>query len=185
MSSDHNTITGNTISNNNEDGIFLRKSSDNTITGNTITNNNIGILINYDSWFNTISESFIVNNSRGIECRHSKFNVISKCTIMDNKFKSGFYSSYSNFTIFFCNNFIDNFDDLGLSHYHGFYGDKNFFFRNYWSGRKVTLPCPYLVQINIKSFDRLFPLKPITFNWDWFPKATPYNYDYESDWRNT
>jgi parallel beta-helix repeat protein len=48
-SSNNNTITGNTCNNNSGSGICLYSSSNNTVTGNTCNNNNNGIYINVSS----------------------------------------------------------------------------------------------------------------------------------------
>jgi len=49
-SSHHNTITGNNVTNNNDNGIRLYESSNNNITGNNVTNNyDNGILLNESS----------------------------------------------------------------------------------------------------------------------------------------
>ena len=84
-SSDNNTIMGNTITDNNRDGIRLDHSSDNTITGNNInSNNNWGIFLHTSCNNNNIVGNIISNNGwDGIEIYSSSNN-----TIVDNVFQS-------------------------------------------------------------------------------------------------
>ena len=150
----------------------------NIIFRNVCKKNNKGMLIE-NLIFNNIQENICSENYCGIEIKSSYLNKIERCTFSNNiLYGIESYKSKFNF-ITYCN-LIDNdkIFDINRTHYNGEPGDKNFFFRNYWSGRFVQSFNPYLIQINLKSFDKLLPLKPLTYNWDWFPKARPYNYDY-------
>ncbi|MEA2052530.1 MAG: NosD domain-containing protein, partial [Euryarchaeota archaeon] len=64
-SSKYHTITGNTVSNNDEYGIRLSHSSSNTISGNTASNNYCGIELSSSS-SNTITDNTASNNNYGI-----------------------------------------------------------------------------------------------------------------------
>ena len=86
--SSNNTISGNNITNNSEDGIWLGGfggSSSNTISGNNITANiGDGIWLS-ESSSNTISGNTITgNNYRGIRLAWSSNNTISKNNITNN-----------------------------------------------------------------------------------------------------
>ena len=75
----NNTITGNTITANNQWGIRLAGSSNNTVSGNTITNNDYGGIVFMDSDNNTISGNWISNNENyGIATQNSPNNEISE-----------------------------------------------------------------------------------------------------------
>lgn len=103
-----NTITGNNISDNNGDGIYLSNAAGNEISGNVITNNAyVGIdLFSIISGGNTVSENTIqdngidgiymlrghgnfiqknniIGNKNGIHLRRSRFNLIEKNYIAD------------------------------------------------------------------------------------------------------
>ena len=95
LRSNCNTITGNNISNN-EDGLILWDSSDNTISGNTITsNNNFGIYLRYSSNRNTITSNTINSNSDyGIGLHISDNNTITSNNIISNN-NDGIYLYYS------------------------------------------------------------------------------------------
>ena len=164
------SIINNNINSNN-DGIYLLNSTSNTIKSNKCNNNKKGIIIHY-SLENNLSDNDFSNNYCGIELRNSYLNKIENCTISHNYF-FGLYSFGSRYNYITRCDFIDNNDRFKITHYEGEPGDKHFFYRNYWSGRPIQLPIPYLIHIDMS----LFPLKQFTFNWDWFPKATPYNYN--------
>jgi len=87
--SDRNTISDNDISKNNRHGIYLHPdrngNKDNTITNNTITENNHGIAIDSDSDDTTIENNIISSNTGdGIYIRSSE-NTITGNTIRENK----------------------------------------------------------------------------------------------------
>lgn len=191
----NNYIYHNNVSNNNEYGFLLIQSSGNTFFQNDVLSNIYGILSYFSSdnllinnsidenkygiqlWHSnnhTIVGNSFSHNIRGINLRNSYLNAIKKCTISNSEW-CAIYSYESKFNSFSHNDFIDNYD-----HYMGWQGDTNFFLRNYWSGRIVQLPIPYLIQINRKIFDSPSPHVRFTFNWDWFPKVIPYNYNYDS-----
>jgi len=76
-----NNIIGNTISFNDESGIYLRFSNGNIITNNTISNNDDGIHLAL-SYNNLIQGNFISNNDgKGIDLVYSHYNTISDNTV--------------------------------------------------------------------------------------------------------
>jgi parallel beta-helix repeat protein len=111
----NNTITGNTITDNNNHGILLEDSSDNnTITGNNITDNNYaGIDLWYSSDNNTITGNTIDNNGDGISLEYSSDNTITGNTIRDNN-DDGIELWYSSDSNTITGNTIDNNGD-GIS----------------------------------------------------------------------
>ena len=84
-SSNNNTITANTVQNNNGYGIYLNSSSNNTITTNTVQNNNsYGICLNSSS-NNTITTNTVQNNnSYGIYLSSSSNNIIGSNEVLNN-----------------------------------------------------------------------------------------------------
>ncbi|MHA1205671.1 MAG: right-handed parallel beta-helix repeat-containing protein [Candidatus Heimdallarchaeaceae archaeon] len=76
--SDYATITGNTITDNNEEGIYLWYSDYATITGNTITNNNEDGIDLYYSSFAAIIGNIFINDGLYIS------SVYSSLTVEDN-----------------------------------------------------------------------------------------------------
>jgi parallel beta-helix repeat protein len=102
-SSDNNTISGNTITNNRYGGIWLwHSSNNNTISDNTITKNSRdGIWLGSSSDNNMISGNTITNNRwNGIWLWHSSNNTLSGNTITNNgDYGIWFYSSSNNNTI--------------------------------------------------------------------------------------
>jgi len=98
-----NSISLNTISNNN-DGITLYSSSDNIVSNNTISNNTSNGIVLYSSNNNIFSGNTISNNSDGISLYSSSNNMFSRNTISNNK--NGIYPAFDsiNSTIYH-NNF--------------------------------------------------------------------------------
>jgi parallel beta-helix repeat protein len=83
--SSSNIITGNIISNNEDDGIELGDSCSNTITGNNIiSNNDEGMRLMYSCNNNTITGNIISNNERGIIFWDSSNNTINGNDIISN-----------------------------------------------------------------------------------------------------
>jgi len=81
--SNFNTITGNTISNNDPYAIYFYDSDSNTITGNTILNNNyVGIKLKSSSDNNFIYHNNFINNWH---------NAVDEC---DNTWDDGEYGNY-------------------------------------------------------------------------------------------
>ena len=148
-----NLISNCTIQNHIMNGIYLEFSPMNLIIGCCIQQNWRGIKIDSNSTLNIIKNCRINDNYWGIKLENSMFNRIEKCTISDNY--CGIMRGKFNFV--HNNNFIDNkiYDALGELK------NKNFWVRNYWSGPNTLLPC-YLYGLNV----------------DWFPRATPYDYNY-------
>ncbi|MFX0000846.1 MAG: nitrous oxide reductase family maturation protein NosD, partial [Candidatus Hermodarchaeota archaeon] len=96
--SNNNTISGNTVNNNGDEGISLYFNNNyNTISGNTANNNRgAGILLEYDNNNNTISGNTANNNTIGIGLLFSNNNNISGNTA---NFNSG-----AGITVSSCNN---------------------------------------------------------------------------------
>ena len=110
--SSNNTITDNKVSNNNDGGIFLWDSSNNnTISGNKVSNNNYGGIFPWDSSNNTITGNNVSNNNEeGISLFLSRNNKITGNNVSNN-WEGIALSSSSNNKIYF-NNFINNTDNV-------------------------------------------------------------------------
>jgi len=125
--SHNNTISGNNITANNRDGMYIWKSSGNTLDGNDITNNTQGIYQQHSSntiygnnivaneftginieWTgrNTINNNTIVDNWLGINLNDSPNNTISGNRITNND--EGIYISRSSEILIYHNNFVNN-----------------------------------------------------------------------------
>jgi parallel beta-helix repeat protein len=168
---DHNTITGNIISNN-EDGIYL-STTNNSITGNTILNNGNGIYLEGSfSSYNTIEGNTISNNIRGIYFHGVDLNTIKGNTISNNQYgirlvptfpdTPGAFPSDSVRNTVLKNNFIDNERHASFEYFLPI--NLNLWRQNYW-GRPRILPKL------IFGFIQDIPW----FNIDWFPARKPYN----------
>ena len=102
----NNTIIGNTITDNTENGIsLLFGANHNTISGNKITNNWVGIYY-WLSGHDLISENNITANGFGIQVNAGGENIIIKNNITNNGEGIRFLSSTNN--IIYHNNFINN-----------------------------------------------------------------------------
>jgi len=104
----NNTIVGNTIANNSDNGIgVFFNTRCNLISGNQITNNWVGVLFHLYSASNTLSENFITaNNGMGIWLDGGSNNIIIRNNITDNA-KGIFISATKNSTVYH-NNFVNN-----------------------------------------------------------------------------
>jgi parallel beta-helix repeat protein len=84
LSSNNNTISGNSARNNSEAGICLYDSSNNTISGNNVSNSWYGIDLSYSSNNNTISGNSASNNNlAGIRLYDSSNNIITGNTLVN------------------------------------------------------------------------------------------------------
>ena len=107
-SSNNNTISGNKITYNYYEGIFMNGSSYNAIFGNNIKGNNEdGISVSYYSSSNTISGNNITDNmEHGIALHYSSNNNISGNTL-ENNFVFDIFLDFSSSNIFYHNNIYD------------------------------------------------------------------------------
>jgi parallel beta-helix repeat protein len=185
-SSNNYTITGNTISNNNGDGIELTNVSFYTITGNNISNNDNGIIL-CGSRSTTISGNTITSNiNNGIvlyafmwkyagetDWHHFPFknNQIIGNLISDNgengiilwaDFK---YCFKSRNNIILENNMINNKQDAFIMN-----AFLNRWYRNYWNDGRLL---PKLIfGVIQRDYDTIgIPW----FNIDWLPAKGPYD----------
>jgi len=97
-SSNYNTVTDNTC-NNNSVGIFLYSSSNNTVTGNTCNNNIDGIYLHSSSNNNTITSNTCNNDDFGIHLYSSSNNTVTGNTCNNNNYDGIFLYSSSNNTV--------------------------------------------------------------------------------------
>jgi len=105
--SSYNNIIGNNISENKKFGSLFRSSSNLRIEGNSIENNYYGIVLSGSSCqYNTIVENNIANNNEGISLGAGKYNNIVENNITNND--KGIYSSHSSNNNIYKNNFINN-----------------------------------------------------------------------------
>jgi len=111
--SNYNRITKNNITSNYYDGIFLSRSSNNIISGNNIiANKDDGVRLYTSSGHNSISENNIVNNEKGIYLSPSSdHSIISRNNITNNK--NGITISWSS-EINVTRNSIMNNNDYGI-----------------------------------------------------------------------
>lgn len=108
IESDNATITNNTIINNDE-GVYLDKSSkSNTVNGNEIKNNSAGVYLSNSS-YNNVSSNEIINNSwMGVYLYGSSNNNISVNNITSNDHHGLFLGFSSNNNTVTGNNISDN-----------------------------------------------------------------------------
>ncbi len=112
VTSNNNTITGNTASNN-WYGIRFRDSCNNNITGNTVSNNDCGIYL-FDSCNNTITSNNASNNGYSIYLNNScNNNTISGNNIASN-IGNGIYLRYSHDNSITGNNASNNWYGIRL-----------------------------------------------------------------------
>ncbi len=106
--SNYNSIVGNNITENSGTGILIRSSSNDLIEGNTIENNDDGIQLSGSSCqYNRIAGNNIVNNKNGIYLGGGpQHNDIFENNIENNE-NGIYFSTCSNNTIY-QNNFINN-----------------------------------------------------------------------------
>jgi parallel beta-helix repeat protein len=148
-----NTITRNTISDNKNNGIYLR-SKHNTIKGNNISKNgDNGIKIFSD--YNTITGNTISNNKCGIRLCYQR----------------GFVTFGSNYNTILRNNFLDNERD---AFFEGeIRGLNNRWRQNYWNTPR-TFPKLIFGLVWIEIIMSI-PVGIPWINIDWFPAKEPYD----------
>lgn len=109
---DNNTISNNIITNNLWSGIEILDSENNTISHNTISGNEVGIVIDYSFW-NTIVGNKIENNYYGIDLLLCGNNIISLNAISDSKLY-GIQATVISDNKICQNNFVGNRRDAAL-----------------------------------------------------------------------
>jgi parallel beta-helix repeat protein len=107
----NNTISGNNASNN-DYGIYLNDSCNNSITGNNASNNGYGIYLNDSCNNNTISGNIVSNNVGGIYLNDSCNNSITGNNASNNGY--GIYLRYSCNNTITGNNASNNKDGISL-----------------------------------------------------------------------
>ena len=135
-------ISGNTITNNNRDGIRLFESNNNNICKNIITNNNgVGIWV-CDSNNAVIDNNTITNNDCGVNINNANRNTITENTIGNNNYDGLYIDVYSDY-----NNIINN--NISNNNYYGIkidiYSDCNNIVNNTISNNNYS-------GIDIKSY---------------------------------
>ena len=138
FSGENNNIVGNSITNNGGHGITMNGES-NTISGNNISNNANGI---YFVWYtnddNIITNNNITNNiGCGIYIQSAIGNIITGNTVSGNQFGINCSDKYSYYNIFYHNNFIDNIDNAYDEGYNTWDDGK---YGNYWSDYEDRYP---------------------------------------------
>ena len=117
--SSNNIITGNNASNNNRDGIDLDYSNNNTITGNNVSNNNVKGLELYDSCNNNkITGNKVCNNNvKGICLSFScNNNTITGNNVSNNDDDGIYLSFFSGNNKITCNNVCNNWEGIKLDY---------------------------------------------------------------------
>ena len=107
LKGDNHNMFGNIIANNSNYGVDLYFSDYNTISKNTITENKIGVYL-YGAQYNSISENSVINNSAaGLWFFGSHGNYILGNNITDNRESMRFEMASLSNTIYH-NNFVNN-----------------------------------------------------------------------------
>jgi len=135
LKGDNHNMFGNSIANNGNYGVDLYFSDYNTISKNKMTENKIGIYL-YGSTYNSISENSVINNSAaGLWFFGSHGNYILGNNITDNRESMRFEMASLSNTIYH-NNFVNN--ELLLADEGSVNNWDNGTVGNYWSDYKGT-----------------------------------------------
>ena len=121
---DNVTIQDTTIGNFST-GIYLRESSHNTIAGNTLTNNGLGIWLFIYCNNNTIQGNTLAQGYGGIETSYSSYNTIADNIIAENEGRAIHLDDSSNYNWLLRNNIADSGTGVYLDH-----ASANNIFRN-------------------------------------------------------
>ena len=161
-SSSNNTVSGNNVTSNNEEGIRLDSSSGNTLSGNNVTSNNgDGIYLDSSSG-NTLSGNNVTSNKwGGISLDSSSGNTLSGNDVANNYV--GILLGFSSNNVFYHNNFINNTQHAYITQNHANVWDDGYpSGGNYWSnyaGVDVDGDgigdTPYTIYANSKDRDPL------------------------------
>jgi parallel beta-helix repeat protein len=169
LSSNNNSITGNTIMNSTWGIALIDWTNNNIIKGNNLIKNNNGI--GTDKTFNNIFTRNNISNSleSGITFELSYNNIISYNNISNNKFGLNInpdFKSLSDSNKIIKNNFIDN--NIHAIFNHSFY---NLWWANYWDEWDKKTPRPIYGEIKLERLDdRVVPW----VQFDWKPATEPY-----------
>jgi len=110
--SSNNIITGNTISNNSQSGIYLcGYSNNNTISSNTINNNHWGVYFASPCDNNTLTDNMVSSNICGILLSRSNNNTISSNTVTKTHTYNGLCLVESDNNIIDGNTVSNNYDN--------------------------------------------------------------------------
>ena len=82
---DFNNISGNTVTNNNDNGIYLEYCNNTTVFDNIAFSNKIGIHLNYSD-FNTVFNNTVYQNGKGIYLYYSNSNTVFNNTVYQNAY---------------------------------------------------------------------------------------------------
>ena len=135
LKGDNHNMFGNIIANNGNYGVDLYFSDYNTISKNKITENKIGIYL-YGSTYNSISDNSVINNSEaGLWFFGSHYNYLLGNNITDNEKSMHFQMDSLGNTIYH-NNFVNN--ELLLADEGSVNNWDNGTVGNYWSDYKGT-----------------------------------------------
>ena len=196
--SNNNTIIGNIITLNNENGIYLAYSDYNIIKDNTITSNEDDGIDFDDSNYNIIEHNNIaLNNDDGIYIEDSEFNTIKANNVISNN-GDGIYFKQSKYNNISKNNISNNSIGIYLIGYVGLFhfkeiflggsnqniiiknnlinNEQDAFFQNSrlnrWSKNYYNRPriSPKLIFGEIYWFTFVFPLGIAHYNIPWIPK---------------
>ncbi len=169
--SHHNNIIDNTISLNNKDGIYLQYSRNNTITGNFVFNNNFhGIILDDSSFNNNIKGNTISSNFKlGIYINWgSSYNIVNGNNIISNYYGAVVVGSSN---IIIKNNFFNNEHDASfVVDILGLLFYRNRWRRNYWNESRVL---PKFIIGRLSWYYDSIPW----INFDLFPAKKPYDID--------
>ena len=131
-------------------GIYLEESSHNTIAGNTLTNNGEGIWLFIDCNNNTIQRNTIAQGYGGIGTNYASYNTIADNLIAENEGRAVHLDDQSNYNRLLRNNITDNSWGVYLDHVSA----NNIFRNNSIAGNYVNFGVHiYTVEYIIQDID--------------------------------
>jgi parallel beta-helix repeat protein len=136
LESSNDTLSGNNVTANSSDGVFLESSFNWTLSSNNVANNGLcGIELDSSS-DNTLSGNNVTNNRIGIVLVSSSNNTLSGNPIANNQYGIRLDSSDSNFI--FHNNFVNNTNQAFTDGSPNIWDNGNS--GNYWSDYLTKYP---------------------------------------------